>query len=79
MSSSFKLKSHPQKPLEVHLTNVANFCRETILNKQIANKELYSEIAFRIGLSHDFAKSTTYFQKYLVDHEKTEKAYHGLL
>ena len=79
MSYSFKLKSHPQKPLEVHLTNVANFSRDTILNKEITNKELYSKIAFLIGLSHDFAKSTTYFQKYLIDHEKTEKARHGLL
>ena len=79
MSSSFKLKSHPEKPLEVHLTNVANFSRETILNKEIINKELYSKIAFLIGLSHDFAKSTTYFQKYLINHEKTEKARHGLL
>ncbi|MGP8024730.1 MAG: CRISPR-associated helicase Cas3' [Methanobacterium sp.] len=79
MSSSFKLKSHPEKPLEVHLTNVANFSQETILNKEITNKELYSKIAFLIGLSHDFAKSTTFFQKYLIDHEKTEKARHGLL
>jgi len=79
MSSSFKLESHPQKPLEVHLTNVANFCRETVLEKEIPNKKLYSEFAFLIGISHDFAKSTTYFQKYLFDHERTEKARHGLL
>lgn len=79
MSSSFKLKSHPQKPLEVHLTNVADLSRETVLKKEIAEKELYSKVAFLIGLSHDFAKSTTYFQKYLIDHERTEKARHGLL
>lgn len=79
MSYSFKLKSHPQKPLEVHLTNVANFCRDTVLEKHILNRHLYSEIAFLIGLSHDFAKSTTYFQNYLNDHVKTEKAHHGLL
>ena len=30
-------------------------------------------------MSHDFAKSTSYFQKYLVNHERTEKARHGLL
>lgn len=79
MSFSFKLKSHPQKPLEVHLTNVAEFCRDTVLEKQIPKKQLYSEIAFLIGISHDFAKSTTYFQNYLNDHVKTEKARHGLL
>ena len=79
MSSSFKLKSHPQKLLKTHLTNVATFSRETILNKEIKNKELYSNISFLIGMSHDFAKSTTYFQNYLEDHVKTEKARHGLL
>lgn len=79
MSSSFKLKSHPKKPLEVHLTNVATISQETVLDKEIINKDQYSKIAFLIGLSHDFAKSTTYFQKYLIDHEKTEKARHGLL
>lgn len=79
MSSSFKLKSHPSKLLQDHLTNVANFCKKTVLSKEIANKELYSQLAFLIGISHDFAKATTYFQNYLIDHEKTKKARHGLL
>jgi len=79
MSSSFNLKSHPNKPLEVHLLNVANFCKETVLQKEVVDKELLSHVAFLIGITHDFAKSTTYFQKYLMDHEKTEKARHGLL
>lgn len=79
MSFSSKLKSHPQKPLEVHLLNVASFSKERVLEKHIENRELYSQISFLIGLSHDFAKSTTYFQKYLFDHEKTELARHGLL
>jgi CRISPR-associated endonuclease/helicase Cas3 len=79
MSSSFKLESHPKKLLKTHLTNVATYSRETILSKEIKNKELYSNVSFLIGMSHDFAKSTTYFQNYLVDHVKTEKARHGLL
>ena len=79
MSSSFKLKSHPEKPLEIHLTNVAFFSKDRVLEKNISNQQLYSEIAFLIGLSHDFAKATTYFQNYLNDHIKTEKARHGLL
>ncbi|MEN4006112.1 MAG: CRISPR-associated helicase Cas3' [Methanobacteriaceae archaeon] len=79
MSSSFDLKSHPKKALEAHLTNVANFSRNVILEKQMENKNIYAEIAFSIGLSHDFAKSTTYFQNYLFDHKRTERAYHGLL
>ena len=79
MSSFFELKSHPNKLLETHLINVADFCKKTVLQKEINNKELYSDFAFLIGLSHDFAKSTSYFQKYLVNHERTEKARHGLL
>jgi CRISPR-associated endonuclease/helicase Cas3 len=79
MSSSSELKSHPQKPLEVHLFNVAKFSKESVLEKYIENKELYSQIAFLIGVSHDFAKSTTYFQKYLFDHKTTQLARHGLL
>jgi len=79
MSSSFKLRSHPQKPLEVHLTNVAELSKKTVLGKHVDKKELYSEIAFLTGTAHDFAKSTTYFQNYLNDHQKTERAYHGLL
>jgi len=79
MSSSFKLKSHPEKPLEIHLTNVASFCKDRVLEKNIPHKQLYSKITFLIGLSHDFAKSTTYFQNYLIDHIKTGKARHGLL
>jgi CRISPR-associated endonuclease/helicase Cas3 len=79
MSSSSELKSHPKKPLEVHLLNVAKFSKERVLEKHIETKELYSQIAFLIGVSHDFAKSTTYFQKYLFDHESTEFARHGLL
>lgn len=79
MSSSFRLKSHPNKPLEIHLTNVANFSKETIMNKEISNRDSYAKIAFLIGLSHDFAKSTTYFQNYLINHERTEKARHSFL
>lgn len=79
MSSSFNIKSHPNKTLELHLNNVANFSKKTVAEKNLKNTELYSEIAFIIGLTHDFAKSTTYFQDYLSDHIKSEKSQHGLL
>ncbi|RJS49028.1 MAG: hypothetical protein CIT03_04585 [Methanobacterium sp.] len=79
MSSSFNIKSHPNKTLELHLNNVANFSKKTVAEKNLKNTKLYSEIAFIIGLTHDFAKSTTYFQDYLIDHIKTEKSQHGLL
>ena len=32
-----------------------------------------------IGIAHDFAKATTYFQEYLEKRTRTEKAFHGML
>ncbi|RLF99513.1 hypothetical protein DRN58_05025 [Thermococci archaeon] len=79
-SFSFKLKSHPDKLLYEHLNNVANISKNIILSKKIKNKEIFSEIAYLIGISHDFAKSTTYFQDVLEERiKRTENAYHGFL
>ncbi|WP_304125730.1 CRISPR-associated helicase Cas3' [Methanosphaera cuniculi] len=78
-SCTNQIYSHPNKKLESHLLNVANNSKKIFKNLCIENNELYAEISFLIGLCHDFAKSTTYFQKYLKDHKKTEKAYHSFL
>jgi len=80
ISSSFNLKSHPDKCLHDHLKIVGENSRRIVICKEgIKDKELLSEISYLIGISHDFAKSTTYFQKYLKTGIKTEKAYHGKL
>ena len=73
------LMSHPEKFLEEHLENVANFSKFSFSSLNFENHELYSEIAFLIGLSHDFAKSTSYFQNYLLKDEKTEFTPHSFL
>jgi len=78
ISFPFKLKSHPDKLLYLHLKNVAKLSKEIVENKKIENKTIISEISYLIGLCHDFGKGTTYFQKHLTG-EKTEKAYHGFL
>lgn len=78
-SCTNEIYSHPDKKLETHLLNVAENSKEIFQNLHIEDNELYANISFQIGLAHDFAKSTTYFQKYLKDHEKTEKAYHSFL
>ncbi|WP_303236086.1 CRISPR-associated helicase Cas3' [Methanosphaera cuniculi] len=78
-SCTNQIYSHPDKKLESHLLNVANNSKKVFKNLCIENNELYAEISFLIGLCHDFAKATTYFQKYLKDHKKTEKAYHSFL
>lgn len=84
MSFSFKLKSHRYDSeyglLYEHLKNVGRIAREIVSDKKLEYKELFADIAYLIGISHDFAKSTTYFQDHLEsENEKTEKAYHGKL
>lgn len=80
MSFSFKLKSHPEKELMNHLYNVANVSIDIINSKSINNKDLFSQIAYLNGLSHDFGKSTTAFQNYIRDpNEKNKFTYHSFI
>lgn len=74
-----KLMSHPNKFLEDHLENVANFSKSSFISLNFEYHELYSEIAYLIGLTHDFSKSTSYFQNYLLKQEKTEFTPHSFL
>lgn len=76
---SFRLKSHPNKLLKVHFENVAKLSTNIVNSKYIENKGLFSTIAYLIGISHDFGKSTTFFQKMLDDGERTKYANHGFL
>lgn len=73
------LMSHPNKKLENHLKNVADFSYDIFYSLEIENKELFSNISFLIGLTHDFAKSTSFFQTYLSDHTKKENTQHSFL
>lgn len=79
MSFSFKLKSHPDKLLYDHLKNVGSNSKKIVERKKIQNSEVYSKLAYLTGISHDFAKATTYFQRYLEEGKKTEKAFHSKL
>lgn len=74
-----RLMSHPKKFLEDHLENVSNFSKSSFFLLNFNNNKLYSQISFLIGLGHDFAKSTSYFQKYLLKGEKTEYTPHSFL
>ncbi|MBP2133629.1 CRISPR-associated endonuclease/helicase Cas3 [Methanomicrobium sp. W14] len=69
--SSSELFSHPQKPLRIHLENVKEFSLKSLNSRKpdfssigIDDKSL-SVIVKSIALSHDFGKSTKYFQDYL--------------
>ena len=84
MSSFIKSEyySHPNKTLVEHLLNVGHNSKKMCMELDIDNKNLYSNLSFLIGICHDFAKATSYFQKYLFsDNPKdiTEKKNHGRL
>lgn len=79
ISYSFNIKSHPHKTLYAHLKNVGEIGKEIFSQKNFEFHDLYGEISYLIGISHDFGKATTYFQERLANNVKTEKAYHGLI
>ena len=79
MSSPFKLKSHPDRLLRSHLGNVGTISKEIITSKQSENNDIFSVIAYLIGIAHDFGKATGAFQKMLDDGQKTKYAAHGFL
>ncbi|MFB6088935.1 MAG: CRISPR-associated endonuclease Cas3'', partial [Candidatus Aenigmatarchaeota archaeon] len=72
-----KLKSHPEKSLFSHLKNTAELSKKIVESKKLENNDIYSKIAYLNGIAHDFAKSTTFFQKWLSQEERTENAIHG--
>lgn len=75
---SYRLYSHPDKLLLEHLKNVGDFSKQIVNSKFISNKELFSDISYLLGISHDFGKSTEAFQTMLKTGKRTEKANHGL-
>ncbi len=79
MSHFFKLKSHLDKLLKEHLGNVGRLSKEILVSKTIDDKEIFAEIAYLIGISHDFGKATTYFQNWLENEKRTQYAQHGFL
>jgi len=74
-----EIYSHPNKLLKDHLLNVANNSSRIFENMNINNNHLYSKISFFIGLTHDFAKCTSFFQDHLFNINHTSKAYHSFL
>jgi len=78
-SHSYKLESHPGRPLIHHLANVGEKARKILSTKSFTN-ETFRDMGYLYGVCHDFAKSTTYFQNYLHDtkHKKTSLSRHGL-
>jgi len=74
----------PQKTLlKEHLGNVGNRSYEIIKTKELnsLNKDVLADVSFLIGISHDFGKFTTFFQKKLkgLSDKNDYLANHGLL
>ena len=88
-SYSFKLLSHPDKPLVNHLRNVGVLSRKAISEKSlnIDNADLLSDAAYIIGVTHDLGKATAFFQEYIKETDEKKKrslkakdnTHHGLL
>ncbi|AKJ38803.1 CRISPR-associated helicase/endonuclease Cas3 [Methanosarcina barkeri] len=92
-SCDFHLRSHPDKLLFRHLSNVGTKSISTSKEKSLSlekfgiDENTFSKITYLIGISHDFGKGTEYFQRYLLETNpsiqrslKNKKEYHhGLI
>ena len=73
------LKSHPNRLLKDHLFNVGKYCKETLSSKKL-NIEKYidfdtlQDVAYLIGVTHDFGKATSYFQNYISEKDEPMRA-----
>ncbi|MEJ5283630.1 MAG: CRISPR-associated helicase Cas3' [Brevinematales bacterium] len=79
-----KFFSHPDKELKEHLASVAELMKikfdKIVCSEVIENlKEHLINIIKITGVSHDFAKYTSYFQKHLRNNNRDELSNHGLL
>lgn len=76
-------KEYQQKPLTLHLANVAKGCKERIqrlsLSTQLINKQSLAGLAFRLGLLHDIGKTSSFFQNYIQGGPRTVYTKHSLV
>lgn len=76
------IRSHPDLPLEKHLTQVAEIAVNLFKNKQVSfpslnlTKEHLKELIIRTALFHDLGKATTYFQERLKTGQKWPNGEH---
>lgn len=72
----------PDILLKDHLKIVGQNGRNVLLNKRINNLDIHflADVAYLIGISHDFGKFTQYFQDYLNKKRKGDGlTHHGLI
>ncbi len=76
------IRSHPDLPLEKHLTQVTEIAVDLLENKQVSfpslnlTREHLKELIIRAALFHDLGKATTYFQERLKTGQKWPNGEH---
>lgn len=60
------MEGKPQKELKDHLVGVAKDAKDSIEEIPLKDKKILAEIAYLIGISHDFGKYTSFFQDHLL-------------
>jgi len=76
------IRSHPDLPLEKHLTQVTEIAVDLLENKQVSfpslnlTREHLKELIIRAALFHDLGKATTYFQERLQTGKKFPNGEH---
>ena len=76
LSAFDHIKSHPEKPLFAHLSHVADACAAAcggICMDGLAPAFVWKNILWLLGMCHDIAKATSFFQAYLDAENEAEK------
>ncbi len=76
--SNDNIYSHPDKLLENHLSSVGRLSQEILSSKKLdlngyIKKSVLSDISYLIGITHDLAKATFYFQDYVREKDEDRK------
>ncbi|MEM2914797.1 MAG: CRISPR-associated endonuclease Cas3'', partial [Candidatus Bathyarchaeia archaeon] len=74
---SRQIEENNYELLYSHLKEVGETSKKIVMEKKIQDQTTLSEVAYLVGIAHDFGKGTTFFQLYLTKHVKTEKTWHG--
>lgn len=86
---SFKLKSHPDKQLVDHLRHAGMLAKKTVADRSLSidDADIFEDVAYLIGITHDLGKATRFFQEYIDEKDEKKKrtlkakdvTHHGLL
>jgi len=78
--SHVDMEGYLQKELKDHLIGVAKDAKSSIEEIPLKDKKLIAEIAYLIGISHDFGKYTSFFQEHLLEkRDWGRKSHHSFI